>query len=84
MQLRKRNVYFLRPATARNDQSTKPSDGCEEALVVRLSQRAKMNLQRLQLKFLDRQGREPDASEVIEKLINQAVGSARDVPYPVR
>lgn len=84
MQLKNKNVYFLRHAAkpAGGDQRPQANDDCEP-VVFRLSRRAKKNLQLLQLKFLDRKGREPDPSQVIEKLINEAAGSELEVPYPV-
>jgi len=85
MHLKRQNVYVLRPATGpvSHDRSAQPTDGCE-AVVLRLRPRTKQNLQLLQLKFLDRKGREPDPSEVIEKLINDAAGNELEVPYPTR
>ena len=51
-------------------------------VVIELSAEAKTNLKKLQLLSLDRQGRQPDPSQIIEKLINAAVVSGPDAPYP--
>ena len=53
-----------------------------EPLLIELSPTAKTNLKKLQLRSLDRQGRQPDPSQIIEKLINAAAVSAPDAPYP--
>jgi hypothetical protein len=85
MEFKRQNVYVLRPAMrpVNRQPRTQPSDE-REAVVLRLRPRTKQNLQLLQLKFLDRKGREPDPSEVIEKLINDAAARNFDVPYPAR
>ena len=57
------------------DQSTEP-------LLIELSTTAKTNLKKLQLLSLDRQGRQPEPSQIIEKLINAAAVSGPDAPYP--
>ena len=53
-----------------------------EPLLIELSTTAKTNLKKLQLLSLDRQGRQPDPSQIIEKLINAAAVSGPDAPYP--
>lgn len=68
----KNSVLRLEPSTTT---SNRP-------LVVELSAQAHENLAKLRLKSLDRQGRQPEASQIIEKLINSAAGSVPDVPYP--
>lgn len=47
-----------------------------------LSDEAKKNLEFLRLKFLDKQGRKPSGSQIIERLLNAAVADEK-VPYPV-
>jgi hypothetical protein len=87
MQLKNKNVYFLRAQQSkrlRSEEAQHQQADERDPLVLRLSRRAKDNLQILQLKFLDRKGRQPNASEVIERLINEAAGSEPDVPYPAR
>ena len=64
-----------------SDQIAKQKPAAETVLIV-LSHEAKTNLKKLQLLSLDRQGRQPEPSQVIEKLINAAVISGPDVPYP--
>ena len=64
-----------------SDQIAKQKRTAELVLIV-LSPEAKTNLKKLQLLSLDRQGRQPDPSQVIEKLINAAVISGPDAPYP--
>ena len=84
MQLKNKSLYFLRaqqPNRLHTDETQRESEE-RDPLVLRLSRRAKDNLQILQLKFLDRRGRQPNASEIIEKLINDAARSEPDVPYP--
>jgi hypothetical protein len=51
-------------------------------IVLRLSQETKANLEKLRLKSLDRQGRKPAASQIIEGLINAAAKSEPEAPYP--
>ena len=51
-------------------------------IILRLSQEAKENLEKLRLKSLDRQGRKPAASQIIEGLINAAAESEPEAPYP--
>jgi len=53
-----------------------------EPVLIELSPEAKTNLKKLQLLSLDSQGRQPEPSQVIEKLINAAVVSGPDAPYP--
>ena len=53
-----------------------------EPLLIELSTTAKTNLKKLQLRSLDRQGRQPEPSQIIEKLINAAAVSGPDAPYP--
>ena len=53
-----------------------------ELLLIELSTTAKTNLKKLQLLSLDRQGRQPEPSQIIEKLINAAAVSGPDAPYP--
>jgi hypothetical protein len=53
-----------------------------EPLLIELSTTAKTNLKKLQLLSLDRQGRQPEPSQIIEKLINAAAVSGPDAPYP--
>ena len=53
-----------------------------ELLLVELSTTAKTNLKKLQLLSLDRHGRQPEPSQIIEKLINAAAVSGPDAPYP--
>jgi hypothetical protein len=53
-----------------------------ETLLIELSTTAKTNLRKLQLLSLDRQGRQPEPSQIIEKLINAAAVSGPDAPYP--
>jgi hypothetical protein len=48
---------------------------------IQLSGEAKKNLEFLRLKFLDKQGRKPTQSQVIERLLNAAVANEK-VPYP--
>jgi hypothetical protein len=51
-------------------------------MLIELSPKAKTNLKKLQLLSLDSQGRQPGPSQIIEKLINAAVVSGPDAPYP--
>jgi hypothetical protein len=51
-------------------------------IILRLSQEAKENLEKLRLKSLDRQGRKPAAAQIIEGLINAAAKSEPEAPYP--
>jgi hypothetical protein len=51
-------------------------------IALSLSQEAKENLEKLRVKFLDRQGREPSDSQIIERLLRAAVESEIDAPYP--
>jgi len=53
-----------------------------EPLLIELSPAANTNLKKLQLLSLDRQGRQPSPSQIIEKLINAAAVSGPDAPYP--
>jgi hypothetical protein len=51
-------------------------------MLIELSPTAIANLEKLQLVSLDKQGRQPAASEVIERLINAAAVNGPDAPYP--
>ncbi len=53
-----------------------------EPMLIELSPATKTNLKMLQLRSLDRQGRQPSPSQIIEKLINAAAVSGPDAPYP--
>jgi hypothetical protein len=53
-----------------------------EPLLIELSPAANTNLKKLQFLSLDRQGRQPSPSQIIEKLINAAAVSGPDAPYP--
>jgi len=53
-----------------------------EPILIELSPAARTNLIKLQLLALDRQGRQPEPSQIIEKLINAAAVSGPDAPYP--
>jgi hypothetical protein len=53
-----------------------------EPLLIELSPAANTNLKTLQLLSLDRQGRQPSPSQIIEKLINAAAVNGPDAPYP--
>ena len=64
-----------------SDQFSKQNQAGEPVLI-KLSPEAKTNLKKLQLLSLDSQGRQPEPSQVIEKLINAAVVSGPDAPYP--
>jgi hypothetical protein len=63
------------------DQVGKQNQAAQPVLI-KLSPEAKSNLKKLQLLSLDRQGRQPGPSQIIEKLINAAVVSGPDAPYP--
>jgi len=63
------------------DQAAK-QDQPAQSVLIKLSPEAQTNLKKLQLLSLDRQGRQPAPSQVIEKLINAAVVSRPDEPYP--
>jgi hypothetical protein len=52
-------------------------------IAIHLSGEAKKNLEFLRLKLLDKQGRKPSPSQVIERLLNNAVADEK-VPYPVQ
>jgi len=54
----------------------------EHKLTICLSAEAMENLELLRLKSLDRQGRKPSGSEIIEDLLLAAVEREK-VPYPV-
>ena len=85
MQLRNKKIYFLRTRQSKRPHTEELQyQEIEERdpLVLRLSRRAKQNLEILQLKFLDRKGRQPNPSQVIERLINKAASSESDIPYP--
>ena len=64
-----------------SDQRAKQTQTAEPVLI-ELSAEAKTNLKKLQLLSLDGQGRQPGASQIIEKLINAAVVRSPDAPYP--
>jgi hypothetical protein len=51
-------------------------------LRLELSPEAREKLQRLQLNSLDQRGAMPDVSEVIERLIENALKNAPEIPYP--
>ena len=53
-----------------------------EPVTIELSPAAKTNLEKLRLRSLDKQGRQPEPSQVIERLINSAAVSEPDAPYP--
>jgi hypothetical protein len=53
-----------------------------QPMLIELSPKAIANLEKLQLNSLDKQGRQPAASEVIERLINAAAVNRPDAPYP--
>jgi hypothetical protein len=50
-------------------------------LTIQLSRAAKNKLEELRLRSLDKRGRKPSASEVIEALVNAALADEK-VPYP--
>jgi hypothetical protein len=50
-------------------------------LTIRLSREAKNNLEALRLRALDKRGRKPTASEVIEALVTAALADEK-IPYP--
>jgi hypothetical protein len=50
-------------------------------LKIQLSRVAKNNLEELRLRSLDKRGRKPSASEVIEALLNAALAEEK-IPYP--
>lgn len=52
-----------------------------EPLYIELSPAANTNLKKLQLLSLDRKGRQPSPSQIIEKLINAAAVNGPDAPY---
>ncbi|HWO42027.1 MAG TPA: hypothetical protein VNO43_09510 [Candidatus Eisenbacteria bacterium] len=54
----------------------------EHKLTIFLSEEAKENLELLRLKSLDRRGRKPTGSEIIEDLLLAALEGEK-VPYPV-
>jgi len=70
-------LYVLRPRGA-----TESEQEQSKRLVIELSVGARKNLAKLQLRSLDRDGRQPQASQVIERLINAAAEAEPDVPYP--
>jgi hypothetical protein len=53
-----------------------------ETVLIELSPTAKANLEKLQSHSLDKRGREPAASQIIERLINAAAVNVPDAPYP--
>jgi hypothetical protein len=58
------------------------NDRRRKKITLYLSQKAKENLEKLRLKSLDKRGRKPAESQIIENLINSAAKSDPDVPYP--
>jgi hypothetical protein len=58
------------------------SNKAAEPLLIELTPRAIANLEMLQLHSLDKRGRQPAPSEIIEKLINAAAVNGSDAPYP--
>jgi hypothetical protein len=50
-------------------------------ITVYLSKQAKKNLEWLRLRLLDRRGRKPSGSQIIESLLEAAVGNEK-IPYP--
>jgi hypothetical protein len=57
-------------------------DKLAEMVLIELSPTAKTNLEKLQSHSLDKRGRQPAASEIIERLINAAAVNVPDEPYP--
>ena len=53
-----------------------------ETVLIELSPTAKANLEKLQSHSLDKHGRQPAASQIIERLINAAAVNVPDAPYP--
>jgi hypothetical protein len=51
-------------------------------LILHLSREAKQNLEKLRLKSLDKRGRKPGESQIIEELINTALKNEPEAPYP--
>lgn len=51
-------------------------------VIVELSTEAKANLEKLQLRSLDKQGRQPGPAQIIERLINAAARSEPEAFYP--
>ncbi len=51
-----------------------------EPMLIEISPTAKTNLKKLRLVSLDRQGRQPEPSQIIEKLIDAAAVSGPDAP----
>jgi hypothetical protein len=49
-----------------------------------LSQQAKENLEKLRLKLLDKQGRKPADSQIVEGLLRAAFKNEVETPYPVK
>jgi len=76
------NMYVLRPGAATKPQQEE-SNGTSP-IVIELSAAAREKLVELQLKSLDPEGRQPNPSQLIEKLINAAAASDPDLPYPAR
>jgi hypothetical protein len=62
----------------RNINSSEPRPA---KLTIRLSRSAKNNLEELRLRSLDKRGRMPSTSEIIEALLNTALENEK-VPYP--
>lgn len=59
----------------------KPPEDRPVKLTVYLSHEAKNNLDELRLRSLDKRGRRPSASEIIEALVNAALPDEK-IPYP--
>ena len=59
-----------------------PNRDESEPVTIELSAAAKANLEKLQLRSLDKQGRQPGRSQIIEWLINTAAIREPDAPYP--
>jgi hypothetical protein len=53
-------------------------------MTVYLSQEASNNLDRLKFKKLDKNGRQPTGSRIIEGLLKTALKNERIPPYPVK
>jgi hypothetical protein len=51
-------------------------------ITLQLSSEAKEKLQKLRLKSLDGRGQMPNVSEVVERLINNALKNEPEMPYP--
>jgi hypothetical protein len=58
--------------------------GTKNKMTVYLSQDASNNLERLKFKKLDKNGKRPTGSRVIEELLRTALKNERIPPYPVK